>query len=137
MNKKDLTTVAIKAREYAHAQYSKFNVGAALLTKSGKVYTGSNVESSSYGLTICAERVALVKALSEGESEFEAISVVTETGASPCGACRQLLWDYTNNIPVYVSNLEGEIFEYNLAELLPNPFEFNKPLRKMPYNTTT
>ena len=128
MDKNDLTAAALKAREYAHAPYSNFAVGAALITKSGKVYTGSNVESSSFGLTICAERVALVKALSEGESEFEAISVVTETGASPCGACRQLLWDYTNNIPVYVSNLEGEIIEYNLAELLTNPFEFNKPL---------
>jgi len=127
MNKNDLTAAASKAREYAHAPYSNFNVGAALITKSGKVYTGSNVESSSFGLTICAERVALVKALSEGESEFEAISVVTETGATPCGACRQLLWDYTKNIPVYVSNLEGEIIEYNLAELLTNPFEFNKP----------
>lgn len=127
MNKNDLAAAALKARENAHALYSNFKVGAALLSKSGNVYTGSNVESSSYGLTICAERVALVKALSEGENEFEAISVVTETGSSPCGACRQLLWDYTKNIAVYVSNLEGEIVEYNLADLLPHPFEFNKP----------
>lgn len=128
MNKNELTAAALKAKENAHAQFSNFKVGAALLSKSGKVYTGSNVESSSYGLTICAERVALVKALSEGENEFAAIAVVTQSGASPCGACRQLLWDYTKDIPVYVSNFEGNITEYNLAELLTHPFEFNKPL---------
>ncbi|MCH8928563.1 MAG: cytidine deaminase [Candidatus Marinimicrobia bacterium] len=128
MNKNELTAAALKAKENAHAQFSNFKVGAALLSKSGKVYTGSNVESSSYGLTICAERVALVKALSEGENEFAAIAVVTQSGASPCGACRQLLWDYTKDIPVYVSNFEGNITEYNLAELLTHPFEFNKPI---------
>ena len=127
MNKNELTAAALKAMENAHAIYSNFKVGAALLSKSGNVYTGSNVESSSYGLTICAERVALVKALSEGENEFEAIAVVTRSGASPCGACRQLLWDYTRDIPVYVSDLEGNITEYNLAELLIHPFEFNEP----------
>ena len=128
MNKNELTAAALKAKENAHAQFSNFKVGAALLSKSGKVYTGSNVESSSYGLSICAERVALVKALSEGENEFAAIAVVTQSGASPCGACRQLLWDYTKDIPVYVSNFEGNITEYNLAELLTQPFEFNKPI---------
>ena len=127
MNKNELTAAALKAMENAHAQYSNFKVGAALLSKSGKVFTGSNVESSSYGLTICAERVALVKALSEGENKFEAISVVTKSGASPCGACRQLLWDYTKDIPVYVSDLEGNITEYSLADLLTHPFEFSKP----------
>lgn len=129
MNKNELTAAALKAMGNAHAKYSNFKVGAALLSRSGNVYTGSNVESSSYGLTICAERVALVKALSEGENEFEAIAVVTRSGASPCGACRQLLWDYTRDIPVYVSNLEGNITEYNLAELLIHPFEFNEPLQ--------
>ena len=129
MNKNELSAVALKAMENAHAHYSNFKVGAALLSKSGKIYTGSNVESSSYGLTICAERVALVKALSEGESEFEAIAVVTESGASPCGACRQLLWDYTKDIPVYVSDLEGNITEHNLSDLLTHPFEFNKPVQ--------
>ncbi len=83
MDSKELATIALRARAYAHAPYSKFKVGAALLTKSGKVYTGSNVESSSYGLTICAERVALVKALSEGDDQFESIAVVSETAASP------------------------------------------------------
>ncbi len=129
MNKIELTAAALKAMEFAHAKYSNFKVGAALLSKSGKVYTGSNVESSSYGLTICAERVALVKALSEGEDDFEAIAVVTKSGASPCGACRQLLWDYTRDIPVYVSNFEGNITEYKLAELLTHPFELNIPIQ--------
>jgi len=128
MDKNELLAAALKAMENAHAQYSNFKVGAALLSKSGKVYTGSNVESSSYGLTICAERVALVKALSEDENEFEAIAVVNKLGASPCGACRQLLWDYTRDIPVYVSNLDRKITEYNLKDLLIHPFEFAKPM---------
>ena len=123
MDSKELATIALKARTYAHAPYSNFKVGAALLTKSGKVYTGSNVESTSYGLSICAERVALVKALSEGDDQFESIAVVSETGASPCGACRQLLWDYTKDIPVYLSDGVGEITKYNLSDLLTHPFE--------------
>lgn len=123
MDSKELATIALNARAYARAPYSNFKVGAALLTKSGKVYTGSNVESSSYGLTICAERVALVKALSEGDDQFDSIAVVSETGASPCGACRQLLWDYTKDIPVYLSDGIGEITKYNLSDLLAHPFD--------------
>ncbi len=123
MDSKQLATIALKARANARAPYSNFKVGAALLTKSGKVYTGSNVESSSYGLTICAERVALVKALSEGDDQFESIAIVSETAASPCGACRQLLWDYTKDIPVYLSDGIGEITKYNLSDLLIHPFE--------------
>ncbi len=123
MEPKELINIALKAREYAHAPYSNFKVGAALLSSSGKVYTGSNVESSSYGLTICAERVALVKALSEGETDFESIAVVSVPGASLCGACRQLLWDYTKDIPVYLSDLKMNIVERNLSVLLPYPFD--------------
>ena len=123
MDSKELATIALKARAHARAPYSNFKVGAALLTKSGKVYTGSNVESSSYGLTICAERVALVKALSEGDDQFDSIAIVSETAASPCGACRQLLWDYTKDIPVYLSDGIGEITKYNLSDLLTHPFE--------------
>ena len=123
MNSDELTTKALEARKYAHAPYSKFKVGAALLSKSGEVFTGSNVESTSYGLTICAERVALVKALSEGVEEFEAIAVATESKAPPCGACRQLLWDYAKDIPVYVSDLEGDHIKYKLSELLLHPFD--------------
>ncbi|MCH7818163.1 MAG: cytidine deaminase [Candidatus Marinimicrobia bacterium] len=123
MEPKELINIALKAREYAHAPYSNFKVGAAILSSSGKVYTGSNVESSSYGLTICAERVALVKALSEGETDFESIAVVSVPGASLCGACRQLLWDYTKDIPVYLSDLKMNIVERNLSVLLPYPFD--------------
>lgn len=123
MEAKELINIALKAREYAHARYSNFRVGAALLSSSGKVYTGSNVESSSYGLTICAERVALVKALSEGETDFESIAVVSVPGASLCGACRQLLWDYTKDIPVYLSDLKMNFVERNLSVLLPYPFD--------------
>lgn len=123
MEPKELINIALKAREYAHAPYSNFKVGAAILCSSGKVYTGSNVESSSYGLTICAERVALVKALSEGETDFESIAVVSVPGASLCGACRQLLWDYTKDIPVYLSDLKMNIVERNLSVLLPYPFD--------------
>ena len=123
MEAKELINIALKAREYARAPYSKFKVGAALLGSSGKVYTGSNVESSSYGLTICAERVALVKALSEGEIDFESIAVVSVPGASLCGACRQLLWDYTKDIPVYLSDLNMKYEERSLSVLLPYPFD--------------
>ena len=123
MEAKELINIALKARKYSHTPYSNFKVGAALLGSSGKVYTGSNVESSSYGLTICAERVALVKALSEGETDFESIAVVSVPGASLCGACRQLLWDYTKDIPVYLSDLKMNFVERNLSVLLPYPFD--------------
>jgi len=123
METKELINIALKAREYAHAPYSNFKVGAALLTNSGKVYAGSNVESSSYGLTICAERVALVKALSEGETDFVSMAVVSVSGASLCGACRQLLWDYARDIPVYLSDLNMNFVERNLSVLLPFPFD--------------
>ena len=123
MEEKELIGIALKAREKAHAPYSNFKVGAAILCSSGKVYTGSNVESSSYGLTICAERVALVKALSEGETNFESIAVVSVPGASLCGACRQFLWDYTKDIPVYLSDLKMNFVERNLSVLLPYPFD--------------
>ncbi len=123
MEAKELINIALKAREYAHAPYSNFKVGAAILSSSGKVYTGSNVESSSYGLSICAERVALVKALSEGETDFKSIAVVSVPGASPCGACRQLLWEYTKDIQVYLSDLDMNFVEHDLSILLPFPFD--------------
>ena len=126
MEAKELINIALEARKNAHAPYSNFKVGAALLSSSGTVYTGSNVESSSYGLTICAERVALVKALSEGETDFKSIAVVSVPGASLCGACRQLLWDYTKDIPVYLSDLKMNFVERNLSDLLPYPFDNSK-----------
>src|SRR5438128_9691042 len=100
----DLIARAIEARERAIATYSGFKVGAALRTKDGKVYEGCNIENASYGLTVCAERVALLKALSEGEREFETMAVVTDadTLTPSCGSCRQLMWEYCGDIDVYL-----------------------------------
>ena len=120
-----LIAAAREARHHASAPYSHFAVGAALLTASGKVYGGCNVENASYGLTVCAERVALLKALSEGERAFAAIAVVADTAAPtpPCGPCRQLLWEYCGDIPVVLANLTARTGEHRLSELLPWPFD--------------
>ena len=120
-----LVTAARLAREHAVAPYSNFKVGAALLTADGRVYGGCNVENASYGLTVCAERVALLKALSEGERTFAAIAVVadTESPTPPCGPCRQLLWEYCGDIPVVLANLTQVAAEHRLAALLPHPFD--------------
>ena len=122
----DLIKEATKARENAAAPYSKFKVGAALRTKGGKIFHGCNVENASYGLTICAERVALVSALAAGERKFDAIAVVTQSDqpSTPCGPCRQLMWEYCGDIPVTLANLTGQKVEYKLSELLPHPFDF-------------
>ncbi len=123
-NSDQLIHEAQKARKFAQAKYSHFKVGAALLTNDGEVFTGCNVESSSYGLTICAERVALTKALSEGRTAFKAIAIVAKDGAfcPPCGACRQLLFDYAPDIDVILTNgKEKQIFK--LKELLPHAFD--------------
>lgn len=129
MNNKELINLAIEAREHAHVPYSHFKVGAALLTKTGKVYQGANMECSSYGMTVCAERVALVKALYDGEREFQKIAVVGGTNGleytSPCGACRQFLSDFGTNLEVIMGYEEnGEIKEksFLLKELLPETF---------------
>ena len=121
----ELIQRATAARNAAIAPYSKFKVGAALETASGEIFTGCNIENSSYGLTVCAERVALWKALSEGARNFRAIAVVTDSAilASPCGACRQLLWEYCGDIEVHTHSLQGMSVEYRLAELLPAPFD--------------
>ena len=125
MNPDELIARAAKVRENACASYSHYKVGAALLASSGKVYTGCNVENSTYGLTVCAERVALWKALSEGERTFTQIAVVTssEPPASPCGACRQLLWEYCGDIEVILANLQGFRQALRLAEIFPRPFD--------------
>ena len=117
-----LISLAAEAREKAHAPYSNFAVGAALLAKSGRVYTGCNVENASFGLTVCAERVAVFKAVSEGEREFEAIAVVTENGATPCGACRQVLREFGDDIQVIVADTAGHQRVFALTELLPEGF---------------
>ena len=121
----DLIAAATAAREKAFAPYSKFRVGAALLADDGTVVTGCNVESASYGLTICAERVALVKGVSEGLTSFERVVVVadTEKPTPPCGACRQLLWEFAPDAVVILANLKGDVVRYTMRELLPAAFD--------------
>lgn len=118
----DLLALAAEVRERAHAGYSGFAVGAALRTRSGKTYTGCNIENASYGLTVCAERVAIWKAVSEGETEFEALVVVTSIGGSPCGACRQVMAEFALDMPVIIADLENVHSVSTVAELLPGAF---------------
>jgi cytidine deaminase len=120
-----LMEAARAARRHAQAGYSTFAVGAALEHAGGGISGGCNIENASYGLTMCAERVALFKALSEGITRFERILVIADTGAPtpPCGPCRQLLWEYCGDIEVILANLDGPAARYRLAELLPLPFD--------------
>jgi cytidine deaminase len=122
MTDPELIARAAAARERAYAPYSNYPVGAALLGKSGQVYTGCNVENAVYSLTICAERTALVKAVSEGEREFEAIAVVTANGGSPCGSCRQVLAEFGPDLRVLIATPDRQIAEQTIAELLPRAF---------------
>src|SRR5512141_3122892 len=123
----DLIAEATKARENASAPFSKFKVGAALRTRGGKVFHGCNVENCSYGLTVCAERVALLSALAAGERQFEAIAVVTQSDepSTPCGPCRQLMWEYCGDIDVSLASTSGAVREYKLSTLFPHPFMFS------------
>ncbi len=120
-----LVTAARAARENAHAPYSNFRVGAALRALSGRVYTGCNVENATYGLTVCAERVAIFKAVSEGERGFDAIAVVAQTEklTPPCGACRQLIWEFCGDVEIILANLKGRIEVRRASGLLPEPFD--------------
>ena len=122
---RDLVAAARAAREHAQAPYSGFKVGAALELSTGEFVGGCNIENATYGLTLCAERVALVKALSEGKTAFTRIAVVADTRAPtpPCGPCRQLLWEYCGDIEIVMANLEGPTATHRLAELLPMPFD--------------
>ncbi len=115
---------AVCARERAYAPYSGFKVGAALLTCEGKIYQGCNVENASYGLTVCAERVALLKAVSEGEKDFKALALVTDSAepVSPCGACRQVMAEFAPEMAVIVANLQGKHYQTTVKELLPQYF---------------
>ncbi len=122
MTAEELIGLAREARQRAYAPYSRFAVGAALLGRSGRVYTACNVENVSYGLSICAERAAVFKAVSEGEQEFEALAVVTSAGGSPCGACRQVLAEFNYNMTVYVADTEGQYRAFTVEELLPEAF---------------
>lgn len=124
-SREELVERARQAREFACARYSGFKVGAALLETEGRIFTGVNVESSSYGLTCCAERSALFSALSAGARRFLAIAVVTDTPrlTPPCGACRQVLWDYCGDVEIILANLAGRRELHSLAGLLPRPFD--------------
>lgn len=122
---KPLIEAAQKARAHSVAPFSNFLVGAAVRTENGKVYTGCNVESASYGLTVCAERVAIWKALSEGERNFTELAVVadTETLTPPCGTCRQIIWEFARNAEIVFANLEGQSEVFHVADLLPRAFD--------------
>lgn len=120
-----LISAAKQARENAHTPYSNFRVGAALRAKSGRIFGGCNVENATYGLTMCAERVAIFKAISEGEHGFEAIAVVTDSEnlTPPCGACRQLIWEFCGDVVVILANLKGKSEVLPMRELFPKPFD--------------
>lgn len=121
----ELIESAKQAREQAYAPFSNFRVGAAVRTKAGKIYTGCNIESASYGLTVCAERVAIWKAVSEAENEFEQIAVVADTRelTPPCGACRQILWEFCGDMSVTFANLKGNVETVRMKDLLPRAFD--------------
>jgi len=121
----DLVREAKQARVNARAPHSGFRVGAALETHNGKIFTGCNMESSSYGLTVCAERVAIWKAVSEGESDFRRILILTDSRqpTPPCGACRQIIWEYCGDIEVILCNLKGSKVRHRMRQLLPFAFD--------------
>lgn len=121
--KQSLVDLANTARQRAYAPYSKYHVGAALRTKTGRIFTGVNIENAAYPHTMCAERVAIFKAVSEGEKEFEVIAVATDNGGSPCGGCRQVLAEFGLDTIVLIANGAGELMkEMTVKELLPEAF---------------
>ncbi|NMB61278.1 MAG: cytidine deaminase [Chloroflexi bacterium] len=121
--KKQLIQEAIEARRNAYVPYSTYPVGAALLCKSGKVYTGANIENAAFPVTVCAERVAIFKAVSEGNMDLDAIAVVTKNGGSPCGSCRQVMAEFNPELIVIIADEEGEVKqETTLKEILPGFF---------------
>lgn len=127
MTDKELYRIANDVKENAYAPYSGFRVGAALLTRSGKVYTGVNVENASYGATLCAERGAVSKAVSEGEREFRALAIASSAGeAMPCGICRQVLMEFEPELRVITGKDEDHLENYSLSELLPGAFSLQK-----------
>jgi cytidine deaminase len=120
-----LVLAAVRARENAHAPFSGFRVGAAVEDVGGRVYTGCNVENATYGLTVCAERVAIFKAISEGAREFARVAIVADTEklTPPCGACRQILWEFCGDVEIVLGNLRGETEVVRLGSLLPRAFD--------------
>jgi len=123
MNK--LVEAALAARENAHARFSNFKVGAALEDEAGRIFTGCNVENATYGLTICAERVAVFKAISEGARKFTRIAVAADTNVltPPCGACRQILWEFCGDLELTLVNLQGKRETFRLKDIFPRPFD--------------
>jgi cytidine deaminase len=122
---RELTRLARAARKHAFAPYSKFRVGAALQLRDGSIVTGCNIENATYGLTLCAERVAIFKAMSEGERDFAALAVVADSPrlSAPCGACRQIIWELCGDLWIRLSDLKGKSRQLRMAELLPHPFD--------------
>jgi cytidine deaminase len=120
-----LLEAALAARDYAHVPFSKFKVGAAIEDETGRIFTGCNIENTTYGLTICAERVAVFKAISEGARKFTRIAVAADTDVltPPCGACRQILWEFCGDIELMLVNLQGKTETFRLKELFPRPFD--------------
>ena len=126
MNQKELIRIAKKMREKAYAPFSKYKVGASVETEDGSIVGGCNVESASYGLTCCAERIALYNAVSQGFSKFKAIAVASENGGFPCGACRQVIWELCGNISILIVDNENKIKKTSSQTLLPDAFDKGK-----------
>ena len=120
-----LIEAALAAREYAHAPFSRLKVGAAIATGSGSIFTGCNIENATYGLTICAERVAVFKAISEGARDFRRVAIAAdrETPTPPCGACRQILWEFCGDAELVLVNLQGRVEIVRLSDIFPRPFD--------------
>ena len=120
-----LLEAALRARENAHAPFSNFKVGAAIEDDAGRIHTGCNVENATYGLTVCAERVAVFKAISEGARKFRRAAVAADTDllTPPCGACRQILWEFCGDIELILVNLQGKTERFRLKDLFPRPFD--------------
>jgi cytidine deaminase len=123
--KEELIKAATRVRENSYAPFSDFRVGAALETDDGEIIAGCNVESASYGLTVCAERVAIWKAISEGKRKIKHIAVVADTEelTPPCGVCRQIIWEFGGDIPVVLANLKGKVETLQMKDLLPRAFD--------------
>jgi cytidine deaminase len=121
----DLLAAALAARAHAFAPFSKFLVGAAIEDAAGRIHTGCNVENATYGLTVCAERVAVFKAISEGVRQFRRVAVAADTDVltPPCGACRQILWEFCGDVEIVLVNPRGKMEKYQLKDLFPKPFD--------------
>ncbi len=125
MSADPLLAAALAVRENAHAPFSKFKVGAAVEDDAGRIHTGCNVENATYGLTVCAERIAIFKAISEGARKFRRVAVAADTDAltPPCGACRQILWEFCGDVEITLVNLHGQTETWSLKALFPKPFD--------------